>query len=116
MPCYVYILEIRDRGHSKKLYFTDTTNNIQKRYRQHLFHTERSKYLKTFHRRAEKKLAYVESLPETERVMKGKREAIKRRRTIRKMSRIAKRVLIHSNSNILESMYPEYGFAKVKLK
>ena len=113
---YIYILSVRDRGHSKIIFFTDFTTDIQKRYRQHLFHTEKSKYLKCFHRRAEKKLAYVESLPETERVMKGKREAIKRRRTIRKMSRIAKRVLIHSNSNILESMYPEYGFGKVKLK
>ncbi len=97
---YIYIIELESPEPNKsfynqrKIYYTGITANLGKRLGDHIFHRGKG-FTNTVWKHAGRKPVHVEYFYGNEW------EAMKRERTIKKMSREKKSKLIHSDDNML---------------
>jgi len=106
---YVYILEVCSRDGRKfwgksKIYYTGMTENIVRRYNEHLS-KRRSQFLSKNLPNSMKKLVYVERLTGQDACY----HALEREKTVKKYPSSKKNALINSDLNVLICANPKFG-------
>ncbi len=109
---YVYILDVIERkvesGNRRHLFYVGETTNILNRYGQHI-RGIKSDFLRIYHPNSIKKLVYVEEL-------ENRNEGKKRKKELKKLNRLQKKVVIHSDKNSLDKVIPNFGRTIICLK
>lgn len=102
---YLYIIHVKKP--SRDCFYTGITNDITRRYSQHLMGVG-SRWAKRYFRGAHKKLVYVEKMPQG--MLWRKRE-----KEVKALSPLNKKKLINSESNIIERVNVATGLYGVRV-